>query len=151
MNEPSILIRDVKADDLPFIVELADQLGYPSKIKEMEPRLRSVMKDAEQKIFVAVHASSLVGWIHVRRRTVLLDDPCVDVGGLIVDREYRGQGIGRLLLEAAEGWARSRGNNQIFIRSNIIREDSHAIYKSLGFECIKTSKVFVKELEGSTE
>jgi GNAT superfamily N-acetyltransferase len=59
---------------------------------------------------------------------------------------HRGQGIGRLLLEAGEKWATGQGYSDFTVRSNIKRTDAHAFYEKNGYGIIKTSHVFGKEM-----
>jgi hypothetical protein len=51
-----------------------------------------------------------------------------------------------LLVERGEEWARQRRLAVIGVRSNIIRERTHAFYERLGYAATKTQKVFRKML-----
>jgi GNAT superfamily N-acetyltransferase len=63
-----------------------------------------------------------------------------------VDEQIRSRGVGRLLLEAADRWARSKGCNAISVRSNVIRERAHQFYARNGFEHVKTQKFLFKTI-----
>jgi GNAT superfamily N-acetyltransferase len=56
-------------------------------------------------------------------------------------------GIGKALLLAAEQWAQSRGLTLLMIRSNTRRTAAHAFYQAAGYELIKTSHTFQKDLD----
>jgi GNAT superfamily N-acetyltransferase len=71
------------------------------------------------------------------------------LGGLVVDEGHRGRRIGRLLMETAEAWASARGCEALYVRSNVVRERAHRFYKEMGYDLIKQSCVFLKELGGS--
>ena len=66
--------------------------------------------------------------------------------GLIVSERMRRQGAGRLLVEAAERWARELGATAIVVRSNVNREESHAFYPALGYAKSKTQNVYRKAI-----
>ena len=53
---------------------------------------------------------------------------------MVVDKERRSEGIGGLLMAAAETWARAHGLTHIELSSNSGRVDAHRFYESLGFE-----------------
>jgi GNAT superfamily N-acetyltransferase len=53
---------------------------------------------------------------------------------------------GAALLAQAEEWARKRNVRTIRLRSNVVRERAHLFYLGEGYERIKTSHVFQKEL-----
>jgi GNAT superfamily N-acetyltransferase len=73
-------------------------------------------------------------------------DPQTEIGGLVVDESYRRRGVGRLLMEQAERWAREKGCGAICLRSNVVRKDAHAFYERIGYSNVKTSRVFHKIL-----
>ena len=56
-------------------------------------------------------------------------------------------GIGKLLMERAEMWAREHGCKIVSLRSNVIRERAHAFYERLGYKHVKTQKSFRKVLQ----
>ncbi|MGE5605718.1 MAG: GNAT family N-acetyltransferase [Bacteroidota bacterium] len=64
---------------------------------------------------------------------------------MIVDQNYRRQGIGRRLMEHVVQVCRARKCTRIILLSNDHRKEAHAFYKSIGFDC--SGKVgFVKYL-----
>ena len=63
---------------------------------------------------------------------------------LVVDERARGRGVGRALVDASVGWARSRGCVLLEVTSNRRRSDAHAFYEHLGFE--RSSYRFAKPL-----
>jgi GNAT superfamily N-acetyltransferase len=91
-------------------------------------------------------AGAVIGWVHVHEGRLVDSDPRAEVSALIVAEGYQGRGAGRLLMEHAERWARSRGFQTVLLRSNVIRTRAHAFYEKLGYETIKSQKVFRKKL-----
>jgi len=63
-----------------------------------------------------------------------------------VDEQVRSGGVGWLLLEAAEQWARRMRCGVMSLCSNVIRERAHSFYERHGYEHYKTQKAFRKKL-----
>ncbi len=59
--------------------------------------------------------------------------PHAHVAILTVSGEWEGQGAGRALLEAAEGWARSRGVEMITLHVFVGNERARAVYERQGY------------------
>jgi len=130
------------------IADLADQLGYPCALPEIRARMARIMQDEDQSILVAELADSkVVGWVHVFIARRLIVETFVEIGGLIVAEGQRGSGVGKVLLEAAEDWARDRGVSGMRVRSNVIRKEAHRFYKHLGYWRIKQQNVFYKRFD----
>ncbi len=49
-------------------------------------------------------------------------------------------------MEQAERWAKEKGCQAVYVRSNVVREGAHAFYERIGYVNIKLSKVFRKAL-----
>jgi GNAT superfamily N-acetyltransferase len=138
-------VREALLSDAPRIAALALQLGYDAAAAHVERHLQR-MND-EQTVFVAVvPRAGVVGWIAVALREAITDSGRADIEGLVVEDEYRSSGIGRLLVEAAEGWARRRGCTSMRLLSNVVRERAHEFYRRLGYDVLKTQYAFKKSL-----
>jgi GNAT superfamily N-acetyltransferase len=138
-------IRQALATDAQRIAALAGQLGYEVPVPHVERQLQR-MND-ERTVFVAiVPRVGVVGWIGVALRDAITDSGRADIEGLVVEDEYRGNGIGELLVQAAEEWARRRGCTSMRLVSNVVRERAHEFYKRLGYDVLKTQHAFKKSL-----
>ena len=135
----------MNSNDLPDVVELTKQLGYPSTSTEIENRFERLRTEPGDLLLVA-RQEKVYGWIHLRTELSLGSDPRVEVVGLVVDEAVRGQGIGAKLMDEAERWARKQGLAKMRLRSNIKRGDAHRFYEKLGYGIQKTSHVMVKDL-----
>ena len=140
-------VRKVRKDDIDAIARLAGELGYPSTVAEIRQRLESMERNPDHATFVAVErGGKVIGWIGLSRVYALESDPRAEITGLIVDSGYRSGGVGRLLVERGEAWARELGLNAMGVRSNVIRDRAHQFYLRLGYEVTKSQKVFRKML-----
>ncbi|HEX6262030.1 MAG TPA: GNAT family N-acetyltransferase [Actinomycetota bacterium] len=137
-------IRPVTADDAEAVARLSTQLGYPATAEEIVERLAGL--PSHHAVLVAELGGAVVGWIQVQESRLVVERLRADITGLVVDQTARREGVGRRLVEAVERWAADRGAERIRVRSNVVREDAHAFYPSLGFEIAKTSTVFEKRL-----
>lgn len=63
-----------------------------------------------------------------------------------VDEDLRGTGVGRALMEAAEGWAREGGFAVLASDALLDNSVSHAAHRSLGFKEVERIVVFRKPL-----
>jgi len=132
------------ADD---VARLAGQLDYPALTNQMGERLARLSTDKTQACYVAEEAGSVIGWTQVYGVDLLASSaPFAEIGGLVVDEKRRRQGIGTLLVEAAEDWARGRGYAHIRLRSGVQRTDAHQFYQRIGYTISKASYMFRKEL-----
>jgi GNAT superfamily N-acetyltransferase len=146
-TKDNVIVRPATMDDLEDISHLAEQLGYPNSLEDMQKRLQVILNNPEQGVFVVDTASKIVaGYIHAMKHVFIEVDPLVDVGGLVIDEQYRRQGLGKILLAAVESWAIEGGYQHIRLRSNIIREASHQFYKNMGYSINKTQYSFIKTL-----
>ena len=104
-----ITIRSARPSDAEAIAELTKQLGYFAEPAAVVSRLSRLLARSDQELLVADHGGRAIGWIHMVVTEYIESDAFVVIGGLVVDREYRMQGIGRRLLTCAEEWAAQHG------------------------------------------
>jgi GNAT superfamily N-acetyltransferase len=144
-----IHIRSVDLHDLPEISLLSCQLGYPNSEEDLQERLEKILANPDQAIFtVDITGKNTAGYIHAVKHVSLEVGTVVEVRGLVINQEFRRQGLGKALLAAAEEWAREIGCKQIRLHSNIIREGAHQFYKDMGYSIKKTQHQFIKNLDG---
>jgi GNAT superfamily N-acetyltransferase len=68
------------------------------------------------------------------------------VVGLVIDETVRSRGVGKLLLQKAEAWAKHAGCKSMSVRSNVKRKRAHEFYEKNGYEHYKTQKAFRKNI-----
>jgi GNAT superfamily N-acetyltransferase len=110
-------------------------------------RLAHLLDRSDHHLVLAEAASGqVVGWIHGAEQWILESEPNCEILGLVVDQDFRAQGVGRTLVAAVEAWATERGLASIRVRSNVARAESHPFYERLGFSRIKSQHVYRKPL-----
>jgi N-acetylglutamate synthase-like GNAT family acetyltransferase len=144
----NVNVRPAQMADVPALTKLCAQLGYPASEAVTQARLETLLSDSEHALLVAeTEEGKVVGWVHGLVRKLLIHDVHIEIGGLVVDEAYRGRGVGEKLMAEIEAWAKGKGIQAVFLRSNIIREEAHEFYEKVGYEMTKTSKIFWKYLE----
>lgn len=140
-----VSVREAFASDAPRIVALAAQLGYVIRPEHAQKQLAGGV--ADRRIFVAVVPRvGVIGWIGLLADESLLAERRTYVEGLVVEDEYRSNGVGAALLARAEEWARERACSSVCVRSNVTRERARGFYERAGYDVLKMQTVFGKSL-----
>ncbi|MBT3785926.1 GNAT family N-acetyltransferase [bacterium] len=69
------------------------------------------------------------------------------IEGWYVDEDLRSQGFGKLLMEAAEEWAKENGFNELASDAELENTGSIAAHTALGFEEVERKVCFLKRLK----
>ena len=135
------------ARDLPAVVELATQLGYPATLAQVEPRFEHVRDSRNEALLVAeLDDGAVAGWIHIAADFALTHDSAAEIKGLVVRQDQRGRGLGAELVTAAEAWCLRRGFRTVRVKSRVEREAAHRFYQGRGYQPQKTQHVLVHKL-----
>ena len=137
------LIRDARAEDGPALARLLGQLGYPTEAGTLARRLERLGDD---RLLVAELEGCVVGFaqLHVSP-AIEFDGDAGKLAALAVDEDHRRGGIGRMLVEAMEAEARSRGCALLFLTTSEHRAAAHAFYERIGLEY--TGRRYAKRLD----
>lgn len=117
MTDPCVEIRNATTKDIEGLVRLLGQLFAIEKDFDFNPEKHknglAIMLDGcgkHRTIKVALKGQAIVGMCTAQTRiSTAKGSICAVLEDLVVDRQYRGQGIGRALLQHIESWARKRG------------------------------------------
>ena len=141
---PEPKIREAKPADARRLVELIHFLGHEIDEKSVRRNLSALKKTGETPL-VATLGEEVVGLCGLAAQVMIhRAAPIGRISPLVVDDKAQGHGIGRMLVEAAEQWCRTRGCKLIEVTSNDRRTAAHAFYRHMGYE--RTSMRFAKEL-----
>ena len=137
-------IRDAKPGDADMFVELVELLGKDVEEKGVRKRIGSLIKQRLAPLVVTLD-KKVVGLCGVDSMIAIhRPRPVGRINILVVAEEARGQGIGRLLVEAAEAKLRADGCGMVEVTSNDRLASAHAFYRHMGYE--RTSIRFAKTL-----
>ena len=140
-------IRVMQEKDLERVVELSHQLGY------LEANLQSVTSNfhlgrslESHEYYVLVEGDFVTAWMNLLPRIRLEAPAFLQVATLVVDRNFRGKGLGRMFMAFAEERARAHGLSRVGLMSATPRIGAHQFYLSAGYEKTKENYFFQKEI-----
>jgi GNAT superfamily N-acetyltransferase len=140
------LIRPVHLNDTAAINSLSAQLGYSASVNETEEMIREVLSANDNCAFAAVENGKIIGWIHAFKTVRMETKPFIEIGGLVVDEQYRGKGTGKKLVQHVREWCHEKNIIDLRVRCNTKRKEAHQFYLALGFTESKEQKIFQARL-----
>ena len=126
--------------------DLYRKLSYETTVEQTRGRIQELLTSPNDCVFVACQEDQVVGWVHGFHSLRIESASFIEIGGLVVDANYRKNGIGKLLVTKVSEWSQQKKQTRLRVRSNVLRKDSHEFYTSIGFREIKDQKVFEMEL-----
>jgi GNAT superfamily N-acetyltransferase len=148
MSGSTMRVRNATRADAPAMAQLLGELGYPTDAEVVPARLSAVESAGGNTFLVLGADDRVVGLASVARLAALhVDAPVCYITALVAAQDSRGQGVGRLLVSAAEGWARAHGCVRLSVTSAEHRADAHAFYPRCGLPY--TGRRFTKSLTSS--
>ncbi len=132
-------------DDAASVSELAGQLGYQRTPTQTQAWIERAGESTVA--LVAVRDGMVVAWVEAHELELLQYPRVVEIGGLVVSENLRATGIGKRLVEEVIEWGRGRGQTEVLVRSNIVREGAHCFYEGIGFRRVKTSHTFSMSID----
>ena len=138
----NVEIRDADDGDAEALAPLIEQLMHkPQTAEEIRLRLSRLAGTDVDRVLVAVVDGRVAGVAGVTYAWLLhADAPTARLMSIVLEARCRGQGIGRLLVEASVEQARIWGCDRIELTSRLERGAAHSFYEAVGFE--HTSKRF---------
>lgn len=132
----NITLRLATIQDVPFLLPLMAQLGYPTSTEELTKRFESFTTLAGYGVAVACCDLKIIGWIAWSRSQLFVADKVrFHIEGLVIDNNYRSQGVGKQLMAFVENIAREFSPAIIDLNSGVRRakEGVHDFYRNLGY------------------
>ena len=105
-------------------------------------------------VLLAETEAGLIGFVEVSVRERVdgsTEDRVGYVEGWYVEPAWRGRGVGRRLIQAAEDWTRARGLKELASDAEIANTGSIAAHRALGFRETFRVVQFLKRLDGDGE
>ncbi len=132
-------IRKANENDIPRILELYEELTEEKQNVTAET-IRQIFSEIislpNQFFLVAEKDGFVAGTLFLQITPNLSHNarPWAVLENLVVDSRFRGQGLGRLLVEHALTACRDAGCYKVQLLSSNKRKGAHQFYRSLGFE-----------------
>ncbi|MFV0395846.1 MAG: GNAT family N-acetyltransferase [Coprobacillaceae bacterium] len=140
-----MLIREINIEDTKRIQEINKMaLSYDYPFEQTKDKISKILNLEGSKILVACTKNEVVGYIHMSDYECTYMDSLKNILALAVDPTYQKQGIGKLLIQATEEWAKEDGSTGIRLVSGHNREEAHKFYQRCGYHMRKEQKNFIK-------
>jgi GNAT superfamily N-acetyltransferase len=147
MIAEQVIIRDAKPQDVEELTSLMTDLGYPATIEEFRIRMANISAHPDYRTIVAVLDDEIVGMAGLSKNIFYeMNGNYMRILAFVVKQSARKLGIGKILIDASEEWAREQGLHTVVISSGnrAERDAAHAFYQKMGY-AVKSSG-FVKKL-----
>lgn len=143
----NVTIREFTLDDAEAINLLnKNGLGYDYPVEKTKQKLAIIKSLSTNKIFVATIDSQVVGYVHASEYECSYSDSLKNILALVVNENYRKQGVGKKLMLAVENWAVNTNSIGVRLVSGFNREIAHKFYQQCGYTLRKEQKNFIKFL-----
>ena len=141
-------IRFSGPDDFQFIFNLLKQLWPDSNLDygDLHMVFQKALGSESQRLIVGLIQDQIVGFCSMTLKNNFWQSGNLGfVDELIVDKKFRGQGIGKSLLEKMTSIAKENGCKRIELDSAFHRKEAHVFYEKNGFE--SRAYLFSKKLD----
>lgn len=146
-----VFVRGATAGDAGAISLLnLTSLGLRYAADKTRTRLGTILQNPAHLVLVATSGTRVVGYLHANLCEMTFTPTLCEVICLAVHSDSRGCGVGRMLMEACEAWAREKGAGGIRLTSGFERAGGHKFYAAIGFENTRECKEFYKNLGENT-
>ncbi|MBR6079206.1 MAG: GNAT family N-acetyltransferase [Treponema sp.] len=144
--------RELNESDLDSLIKLYEQLDGANVDFTVEAA-RAIWKSEIEgnkniKYFGAVQDGKVVSTcfcLIIPNLTRIGSSACF-VENVVTDKAFRGQGLGRKIMEMAIAFARERDCYKMILESASFRKEAHQFYRNLGFDG-DAKKAFIMKLK----
>ncbi len=138
MNATHLTIRPITEKDVPAWGRMRSTLWPDCPAEENAEEARKYFRGGDLKlVFVALIGGDYVGFAEISERSIVDgcdDGPAAYLEGWFVEQQFREQGIGTALVNAATGWAAGQRYTWMGSDAELTNPDSIAAHSALGFE-----------------
>lgn len=149
-KEQDIVIRPAKNSEAAEVAPMLGALWDDCPPEEcLQIARMGTGSEAAAPILVAEIEGGFIGFLYLDVRSYAegcVTKPVPYIEGWWVREGFRGNGIGRRLVEAAEQWAIDQGYKEMGSDAELDNEGSIAAHKALGFLAAKPIVTFSKKL-----
>ena len=144
------VVRPASSSDRAEWLRMRHCLWPEVELEDLRREMERILADTLTPVFVMERPDgSLGGFIEAGTRKYADGCSTTPVGyieGWYVDEDLRGQGVGRMLIRAAEDWARGQGLREMASDTWLDNETSIAAHLKMGYEEVERLIHFAKAL-----
>jgi aminoglycoside 6'-N-acetyltransferase I len=148
-NRPVSVVR-ADASRLDALAELACKLWPDNEPEAMRAEFEDMLDSDRHVVFVAEADGGAIGFVHMSLRFDYVEgsasSPVGYVEGVYVEEPYRHGGVARKLIEAGEGWAKSRGCRELASDAELDNVHSQKFHLKIGFREANRIVAFIKDI-----
>jgi ribosomal protein S18 acetylase RimI-like enzyme len=146
--ENNMKVRKALLTDAESVSKLLNQLGYEASPKLIRDKLEALKLSACDTVLLAQDGENIVGVISLHVLELFHQPGRLGrITSLVVDDDFRGQGVGAMLVCAADAFFAE----QLCVRAEVTSSDhriqAHAFYQQQGY--VVDERRFVKRYRGS--
>ncbi len=145
-----IEIRKLTINDIDALIKLLEQLWSDKAINKnaVKDVIKNGLSSNCQIYICATDNEKLIGFCSLTvKNNLWFEANSGDIDELVVDKEYRNQGVGKLLMNEIEKIAQDYGCQRLYLESASHRTIAHEFYEKLGFKKhTYSSYYFAKEI-----
>ena len=151
-TEVKMELRELNEKDLESLIKLYEQLDDANGNFTAEDARKIWKTEIEGnkkiKYFGAVENGKVISTCYclIIPNLTRLGSSIAFVENVVTDSEYRGQGLGRKVMEMAIEFARENNCYKVILQSASFRKEAHQFYKNLGFDG-ESKKAFIMKLK----
>ena len=128
-----------KQSDLMHHQALPDIFKKPLSPSRDKEYIFSFIEDKESSIYVVEFKEKVIGLIAFKILQtddipIIYQRKYLKINSIVVDEQYRGNGIGKALMEKAHNWAIDKGIKEIELNVFKFNQDAIEFYKNLNYE-----------------
>jgi GNAT superfamily N-acetyltransferase len=136
---PDVEIRPAKRNDLSAILAMMADLETDDQalnLSAAEAIFKRMQSYPNYTIYVAVAEGEIIGTFSllIMDNLAHMGAPSGIVEDVVVHSSWRGQGIGKQMMQFAMQQCQKAGCYKMALSSNLIREQAHRFYDQLGFQ-----------------
>ena len=151
-TEVKMELRELNEKDLESLIKLYEQLadanGYFTAEDARKIWKTEIEGNKKIKYFGAVENGKVISTCYclIIPNLTRLGSSIAFVENVVTDSEYRGQGLGRKVMEMAIEFAREYNCYKVILQRASFRKEAHQFYKNLGFDG-ESKKAFTMKLK----
>ncbi|MEN2776178.1 GNAT family N-acetyltransferase [Acetivibrio clariflavus] len=120
---------------------LNQELGYFYSVEKVKKKIEYITQNTKDIVLVAQHDNEVIGYIHGSPYELLCSDSLINILGFVVKEKYRNIGVGNILINNLERWAKENGYNRIMLVSGIERLNAYRFYQKHGYAYRKAKRL----------
>ena len=151
-TEVKMELRELNEKDLESLIKLYEQLDDANGNFTAEDARKIWKTEIEGnkkiKYYGAVENGKVISTCYclIIPNLTRLGSSIAFVENVVTDSKYRGQGLGRKVMEMAIEFARENNCYKVILQSASFRKEAHQFYKNLGFDG-ESKKAFIMKLK----